>query len=278
MIAYILTRSAQGVCPAAAHRPNASPANSPCACPIDGALCDNGVSMEAPQLTPTAKSALPMRTRSLERTEFVKQQATFVLLILFIALKVTLPALAETDEERQACVNDALQFCQDAIPDRERVYGCLVSHMDVISTACHTVLAPSQRADQPQLKKQTQGVKGAKGKRPSSKHASKAVSVTSAKHASKAVSGTSAKHASRAVSGTSDRRVSKAVSGTSPKHASKVVSRPHRRPLNLLPQPARTGSKRTSLVTPRRDQAHVVASLGTHSMCVPAALFRRAAT
>ena len=237
--------------------------------------------MEAPQLTPTATSALPMRTRSLERTDFVKQQATFVLVILFIALKVTLPALAETDEERQACVNDALQFCQDAIPDRDRVYGCLVSHMDVISTACHTVIAPSQRADQPPLKKQTQGVKGAKGakgKGPSSKHASKPVSGISSKNASNAASGTSDRRVSKVVSGTSAKHASKAVSGTSAKHASKVVSRPHRRPLNLLPKPARAGSKRTSAVTPRRDQAQLVASLGTASMCVPVAHFRPATT
>ena len=162
----------------------------------------------------------------------MKRRAAFVLLILLIAPSGTLPAVAETDEERLACVNDALQFCQDAIPDRERVYGCLVSHKDVISVACHTVIAPSQPADRPPLKKQTQRVKAAKGK------------GTSAKHASKGLSGVSAKHAS------------KAVSGSSAKHASKAVSRTNRPPLNLVPQRARAGTKRTSLVTPRRDQAH----------------------
>jgi hypothetical protein len=150
----------------------------------------------------------------------VKQRAAFVLLILLMALRGMPPAVAETDEERLACVNDALQFCQDAIPDRERVYGCLVSHKDVISVACHTVIAPAQPADRPLSKKQTQRVKVAKSK------------GTSAKHASKTVSGTSAKHAS------------KIVSGKSAKHASKAGSRPNQRPLNLLSPRARAGSKR----------------------------------
>jgi hypothetical protein len=132
----------------------------------------------------------------------------FVLLIVFNGAPV---ALAQTDEERQSCVNDALQLCQEAIPDRERVFGCLVSHMNLLSPACHAVMAHTQVTHQPPLKKQAPRAKSAKGE------------VTSAKHASKAVSGTSVK------------RGSKVVSGRSVKHASKAVSRPNRRPLNLLP-------------------------------------------
>ena len=33
-------------------------------------------------------------------------------------------AAAETPEQRQACTDDAFQFCSDAIPDRERVFAC----------------------------------------------------------------------------------------------------------------------------------------------------------
>jgi hypothetical protein len=187
----------------------------------------------------------------------MKQQTMFV---LFIALNGARVALAQTDEDRQACVNDALQLCQEAIPDRERVFGCLVSHKDLLSPACHAVMARSQAIDQPPLKKRAPRAKRAGGEGTSAKHASKAVSGTPAKHASKAVSGTSAKHASKAVSGTSAKHASKAVSGasakhgskavsgtsakhaskpvsgTAAKHASKAASRPNRRPFNLLPQ------------------------------------------
>jgi hypothetical protein len=170
----------------------------------------------------------------------VKRRNIFV---LFIALNGARVALAQTNEDRQACVNDALQLCQEAIPDRERVFGCLVSHKDLLSPACHAVMARSQTIDQPPLKKQAPRSKSAKGEGTSAKHASKSVSGISAKHGSKAVSGgkhaskavseTSAKHASKAVSG--GKHASKAVSGTSAKHASKAVSPPNRRPVNLLP-------------------------------------------
>lgn len=126
----------------------------------------------------------------------MKQRTIFVLLI---ALSGTPFARAETDEERQACVNDALQLCQDAIPDRERVFGCLVSHQDLLSPACHAVMAPSQAMDQPPLKRQAPRAKSAKGK------------------------------------GTSVKQASKVVSGASAKRASKAMPRPNRRPLNLVP-------------------------------------------
>ena len=62
-----------------------------------------------------------------------------IILIVVIALNGTTVALAQAQDGQQGCMNDAFQFCQDAIPDRERVFQCLVSHKDVISTACHAV-------------------------------------------------------------------------------------------------------------------------------------------
>jgi hypothetical protein len=150
----------------------------------------------------------------------VKQRT---MIALFIALHGAPVALAQTDEERQACVNDALQLCQDAIPDRERVFGCLVSHTDLLSPACHAVMARAQAADEPPFKKHVTRTKSAKGK------------GTFAKPASKSMSGTSAKRTSKPKSGTSARRASKAASGTAPKHASKAPLVRNRRPLSLLP-------------------------------------------
>jgi hypothetical protein len=52
-------------------------------------------------------------------------------------------ARAETAEERQACTDDAFQHCGDAIPDRERVYNCLVKKVRLISPACRKVITKS---------------------------------------------------------------------------------------------------------------------------------------
>ena len=98
------------------------------------------------------------------------------MLIVFIALNGTTVALAQTQEGQQACMNDAFQFCEDAIPDRERVFQCLASHKDLISAACRTVMAPSLPVDQPPLKKHAPHAKSAKGKATFAKRASKAAS------------------------------------------------------------------------------------------------------
>ena len=103
----------------------------------------------------------------------VKQR---IMLVVVIALNGITVALAQAQDGQQACMNDALQFCQDAIPDRERVFQCLVSHKDLISAACHAVMAPSLPVDQPPLEKQAPDAKSAKGKATFVKRTSKAVS------------------------------------------------------------------------------------------------------
>jgi hypothetical protein len=96
------------------------------------------------------------------------------MLIVVITLNGTTVALAQ-QEGQQGCMNDAFQFCQDAIPDRERVFRCLASHKDVISAACHAVMAPSLPVDQPPLKRKAPRAKSAKGKATFAKRTSKAV-------------------------------------------------------------------------------------------------------
>jgi hypothetical protein len=57
------------------------------------------------------------------------------------------------------------------------VFQCLVSKKDLISAACHAVMAPSPLVDQPPLKRKTpRRAKSAKGKAIFAKRASKAVS------------------------------------------------------------------------------------------------------
>ena len=69
----------------------------------------------------------------------MKNQIT---LAIALALSAGTVALAATAEEEQACTNDAFQFCQNFIPDRNRVFTCLVSNREQLSAACHTVMAP----------------------------------------------------------------------------------------------------------------------------------------
>jgi hypothetical protein len=60
--------------------------------------------------------------------------ATFVVL-------APIAVSAHTQEEQEACMNDAFQFCGDAIPDRGRVAACLAAKKAQISVACRTVMA-----------------------------------------------------------------------------------------------------------------------------------------
>jgi len=74
-------------------------------------------------------------TTKIARTLIIGLRAAWI-------LATTVSASAETLEERQACIGDAFQFCSGAIPDRDRVFSCLVANADVISPACHSVIAP----------------------------------------------------------------------------------------------------------------------------------------
>jgi Cysteine rich repeat len=48
-----------------------------------------------------------------------------------------MPAEAQpTPAQRQACEQDAYRFCQDAIPDEERVRQCLVRNMRRLNPTC----------------------------------------------------------------------------------------------------------------------------------------------
>ena len=60
-----------------------------------------------------------------------------------LASATTFSAYAETFEERQACTPDAQNLCADEIPDRERVYGCLVRKVNQLSPACKKIISAS---------------------------------------------------------------------------------------------------------------------------------------
>jgi len=59
-----------------------------------------------------------------------------------LMLAASVPASAETPEQRQACTDAAFQFCQQYVPDRDRVFACLIQNKDVIPPLCREALAP----------------------------------------------------------------------------------------------------------------------------------------
>lgn len=66
-----------------------------------------------------------------------------ILAFALLAPAAALPAFAETAEDRLACTPDAQTLCADAIPDRARVYACLVKRVNELSPGCKKVISAS---------------------------------------------------------------------------------------------------------------------------------------
>jgi hypothetical protein len=66
-----------------------------------------------------------------------------VLAFAILASATALRAPAETLEERLACTPDAQTLCADEIPDRDRVYECLVRRVNQLSPACKRIISAS---------------------------------------------------------------------------------------------------------------------------------------
>ena len=58
-----------------------------------------------------------------------------------VLLSAATLAVAQTQEEQDACKDDAMRVCSDAIPDRDQVARCLNFKKEYISQACRTVIA-----------------------------------------------------------------------------------------------------------------------------------------
>jgi hypothetical protein len=74
----------------------------------------------------------------------------FAIAFAFFAL-APVTASAETQEEQNACMNDAFTICGHAIPDRERVGACLAQNINRISSPCRIVMQRYSRTNQPAL-------------------------------------------------------------------------------------------------------------------------------
>jgi hypothetical protein len=70
-----------------------------------------------------------------------------VLALPVIVMAASWPALAETDAERQACMNDAQVHCADHIPDRDQVYACLIRKVSTLSAPCKKIITTAIRSN-----------------------------------------------------------------------------------------------------------------------------------
>jgi hypothetical protein len=61
-------------------------------------------------------------------------------LALFGLVVSTVAAKADSQQDQQACMNDAMTVCSQFIPDRERVAACLLSNRTRISAECRVAL------------------------------------------------------------------------------------------------------------------------------------------
>lgn len=53
---------------------------------------------------------------------------------------VSTGAIAQSNEEQQACMNDAFRVCSATIPDRARTTACMVQNKSQLSAACQVVM------------------------------------------------------------------------------------------------------------------------------------------
>jgi len=76
-----------------------------------------------------------------------------VLAFAILASATTFTPAAENQEARKACADDANTHCPDEVPDREKVYACLVQKVAQISVPCRKIINESIAASRPQRRK-----------------------------------------------------------------------------------------------------------------------------
>jgi hypothetical protein len=80
------------------------------------------------------------------RTKYFRAVLALPVIVL-IVMAASWPALAETDAERQACMNDAQVHCADQIPDRDQVYACLIRKVSTLSAPCKKIITTAIRSN-----------------------------------------------------------------------------------------------------------------------------------
>jgi hypothetical protein len=60
--------------------------------------------------------------------------------LLLALASICIPAAAQGINPEQACKDDAFRFCNEYIPDRDRVGACLRAHARSLSRDCRTLV------------------------------------------------------------------------------------------------------------------------------------------
>jgi len=99
---------------------------------------DRGSSVRLAPLPASGSETEPMETATSRKVSAL------------IAAVLTLPilgstAIAETSEERQACMGDAFRVCWAAIPNRNEVFRCLMDNRPRLNPACRVVMDQYRR-------------------------------------------------------------------------------------------------------------------------------------
>jgi hypothetical protein len=63
---------------------------------------------------------------------------------LFVAI-ATMPAKAQSSSAEDACTPDVMRLCQDFVPDRDRIVGCLKAKRRQLSKECRAVFSSKGR-------------------------------------------------------------------------------------------------------------------------------------
>jgi hypothetical protein len=72
-------------------------------------------------------------------------QKMIALAFLLSLASFTGSASAATAEEQAACQDDAFKFCNEVIPDEEKVKACLIHNMRRLTPACRAMFSRGGR-------------------------------------------------------------------------------------------------------------------------------------
>jgi hypothetical protein len=67
-------------------------------------------------------------------------QIRLTLALALTAGMLSTAAIAQSQEDQQACMNDAFRVCSATIPDRARTTACMVQNKSQLSAACQVVM------------------------------------------------------------------------------------------------------------------------------------------
>ena len=59
---------------------------------------------------------------------------------------ITAAAAQASQETRDACTNDAMQFCSEFVPDVAKITQCMVAKHRLLSRACQAAMANEHKA------------------------------------------------------------------------------------------------------------------------------------